>query len=218
LIIQPILDLVSLCAKKGIKNAILSPGSRCAPISLAFARHPDIHARTVSDERSAAFIALGMAQQHEKPVALVCTSGSAAYNYAPAIAEAFFQQIPLLVITADRPPEWIDQWDGQTIRQAEIFGKHVKGFFSFPDEFGHPDKIWHANRLANEAINLACEYPAGPVHINIPLREPFYPETGEEFDFNQEIRCIETLKIPSFRVLLPQFGHILFLLFILKPH
>lgn len=197
MIIQPIIDLVSLCAKKGIKNAILSPGSRCAPISLAFARHPDIHARTVSDERSAAFIALGMAQQLEKPVVLVCTSGSAAYNYAPAIAEAYFQQIPLLVITADRPPEWIDQWDGQTIRQTEIFGKHVKRFISFPDEFGHKDKIWYANRLANEAINLACDFPAGPVHINVPLREPFYPETDEQFDFNEKIRCIEAFKVPA---------------------
>jgi 2-succinyl-5-enolpyruvyl-6-hydroxy-3-cyclohexene-1-carboxylate synthase len=194
LIIQPIIDLVSLCAKKGIKNAILSPGSRCAPISLAFARHPEIRTRTISDERSAAFIALGMAQQLEKAVVLVCTSGSAAYNYAPAIAEAYFQQIPLVVITADRPPEWIDQWDGQTIRQTEIFGKHVKGFFSFPDEFGHPDKIWYANRLANEAINLACALPAGPVHINVPLREPFYPEIEEVFDFNKKIKCIEQLQ------------------------
>jgi 2-succinyl-5-enolpyruvyl-6-hydroxy-3-cyclohexene-1-carboxylate synthase len=134
-----------------------------------------------------------MAQQLEQPVVLVCTSGSAAYNYAPAIAEAFFQQVPLLVITADRPPEWIDQWDGQTIRQAEIYGKHVKGFFQFPDEFGHPDKIWHANRIVNEAINLASEYPAGPVHINIPLREPFYPEDEETFDFSKSVKIIEPI-------------------------
>lgn len=183
--------MVALCAKKGIKDAILSPGSRCAPITLAFARHPEIHSRTISDERSAAFVGLGMAQQIEKPVVLVCTSGSAAYNYAPAIAEAFFQQIPLIVITADRPPEWIDQWDGQTIRQTEIYGKHVKGSFQFPDDFGHPDKVWHANRITNEAINLAKQYPYGPVHINIPLREPFYPETWEKFEFPKEIRCIE---------------------------
>ncbi|MFD2202506.1 2-succinyl-5-enolpyruvyl-6-hydroxy-3-cyclohexene-1-carboxylic-acid synthase [Shivajiella indica] len=194
MIIQPIIDLVSLCAQKGIKNAILSPGSRCAPISLAFARHPDIHARTIPDERSAAFIAMGMAQQIEKPVVLVCTSGSAAYNYAPAIAEAFFQQIPLVVITADRPPEWIDQWDGQTIRQTEIFGKHVKGSFTFPDSFDHRDKVWHANRITNEAINLASQFPAGPVHLNIPLREPFYPEKEEIFDFNREVRSMEPLK------------------------
>jgi 2-succinyl-5-enolpyruvyl-6-hydroxy-3-cyclohexene-1-carboxylate synthase len=132
-----------------------------------------------------------MAQQLEQPVALVCTSGSAAYNYAPAIAEAFFQQIPLIVITADRPPEWIDQWDGQTIRQTEIYGKHVKGFFQFPDEFGHPDKVWHANRIMNEAINLANQFPTGPVHINIPLREPFYPENSESFDFSKTPRIIE---------------------------
>jgi 2-succinyl-5-enolpyruvyl-6-hydroxy-3-cyclohexene-1-carboxylate synthase len=194
LIIQPIIDLVSLCAQKGIKNAILSPGSRCAPLSLAFARHPEIHVRTISDERSAAFIALGMAQQLEKPVVLVCTSGSASYNYAPAIAEAYFQQIPLIVITADRPPEWIDQWDGQTIRQIEIYGKHVKGFFAFPDEFGHPDKIWYAQRLVNEAINTASQFPGGPVHINVPLREPFYPELDEVFDFTRKIKCIEPLK------------------------
>lgn len=193
MILQPIIDMVALCAKKGIKHAILSPGSRCAPITLAFARHPEIHCRTISDERSAAFIGLGMAHQLEKPVVLVCTSGSAAYNYAPAIAEAFFQQIPLIVITADRPPEWIDQWDGQTIRQTEIYGKHVKGSFQFPDDFGHPDKDWHANRITNEAINLANQYPCGPVHINIPLREPFYPETWEKFEFSGEIRCIDPI-------------------------
>lgn len=194
MIIQPILDLVALCAKKGIKHAVLSPGSRCAPITLALTRHPEIHSRTISDERAAAFVALGMAQQLEKPVVLVCTSGSAAYNYAPAIAEAYFQQIPLIVLTADRPPEWIDQWDGQTIRQSEIYGKHVKGFFQFPDEFGHPDKLWHANRMVNEAINLTNQYPAGPVHVNIPLREPFYPETGENFVFDKEVRCIDHLQ------------------------
>ncbi|MCL6258305.1 2-succinyl-5-enolpyruvyl-6-hydroxy-3-cyclohexene-1-carboxylic-acid synthase [Aquiflexum sp. TKW24L] len=193
MVLQPIIDLASICSLKGIKNAVLSPGSRCAPITLAFARHPEIETRTISDERSAAFIAMGIAQQLNQPVVLVCTSGSAAFNYAPAIAEAFFQQIPLIVITADRPPEWIDQWDGQTIRQTEIYGKHVKGFFQFPDEFGHADKVWHANRIVNEAINLANEFPAGPVHINIPLREPFYPEKGESFDFSKPVRIIEPL-------------------------
>ena len=183
LIIQPILDLVAICAKKGIANAILSPGSRCAPLTLAFARHPDIHSRTISDERSAAFIALGMAQQLAQPVVLVCTSGSAALNYYPAIAEAYFQQVPLLILTADRPPEWIDQWDGQTIYQEEVFGKHVKKSFRFPDSFSNEDQIWHAGRLVNEAINLSKQFPAGPVHINIPLREPFYPAEGEKFEY-----------------------------------
>ncbi|RIW15093.1 2-succinyl-5-enolpyruvyl-6-hydroxy-3-cyclohexene-1-carboxylic-acid synthase [Algoriphagus lacus] len=183
MIIQPILDLVAICAKKGIDHAILSPGSRCAPLTLAFARHPNIHSRTIPDERSAAFIALGMAQQQSQPVVLVCTSGSAALNYFPAIAEAYFQQVPLLILTADRPPEWIDQWDGQTIYQEEVFGKHVKKSFRFPDNFSNQDQIWHAGRIVNEAINLSQQFPAGPVHINIPLREPFYPVEGEKFDF-----------------------------------
>ena len=183
MILRPIIELVALCHKKGIEHVILSPGSRCAPLTIAFARHPGIHARTISDERSAAFIALGMAQQLEKPVALVCTSGSAAMNYFPAVAEAFFQQIPLLILTADRPTEWIDQYDGQTVFQSELYGKHVKKSFQFPDSFSSDDQVWHANRMVNEAINLAKQFPAGPVHINIPLREPFYPTENEEISF-----------------------------------
>ncbi len=194
MILQPILDLASICAKKGIKNVILSPGSRCAPLTLAFARHPEIHCRTIADERSAAFIALGMAQQLEKPVVLVCTSGSAMLNYGPAVAEAYFQQVPLVIISADRPAEWIDQLDGQTIRQTGSYGSHVKASFSFPDEFSHPDKAWHAHRISSEAINLAGEYPCGPVHINIPFREPFYPGQREVFSYNDEISTITAIK------------------------
>jgi 2-succinyl-5-enolpyruvyl-6-hydroxy-3-cyclohexene-1-carboxylate synthase len=174
---------VAICAKKGIQNAILSPGSRCAPLTLAFARHPEIHSRTISDERSAGFIALGMAQQLGQPVVLVCTSGSAALNYFPAVSEAFFQQIPLLILTADRPAEWIDQWDGQTIFQEEVYGKHVKKSFRFPDSFTQKDQVVHAGRIVNEAINLSKQFPAGPVHINIPLREPFYPTENEKFEY-----------------------------------
>lgn len=188
MILEPIIDLVAVCHKKGIENAILSPGSRCAPLTIAFARHKGIHTRTVSDERSASFIALGMAQQLEKPVVLVCTSGSAAMNYFPAVAEAFFQEIPLLILTADRPPEWIDQYDGQTVYQHELYGKHVKKSFQFPDSFSSEDQVWHANRIINEAINLAKQCPAGPVHVNIPLREPFYPVENEEISFPEKPR------------------------------
>lgn len=194
MILQSIVDLVAICAKKGVQNAILSPGSRCAPLTLAFARHPEIHTRTISDERSAAFIALGMAQQLEQPVALVCTSGSAALNYYPAIAEAFFQQIPLLILTADRPQEWIDQYDGQTIFQPDVYGKHVKGSFELPDTGNNLDQLWHSSRIVNEAINLAKQFPAGPVHINIPLREPFYPGKGEELIFPEKPRVFNLLK------------------------
>jgi 2-succinyl-5-enolpyruvyl-6-hydroxy-3-cyclohexene-1-carboxylate synthase len=193
LIIQPILDLVAICAKKGVEHAILSPGSRCAPLTLAFARHPDIHARTIADERTAAFIALGIAQQLNQPVVLVCTSGSAALNYYPAIAEAFFQQVPLLILTADRPPEWIDQWDGQTVFQPEVYGKHVKKSFQFPDSFSIQDQVWHAGRIVNEAINLSKQFPPGPVHINVPLREPFYPSENEKFVFPENPREFTTV-------------------------
>lgn len=188
MILSHIIELVAICAKKGIKNVILSPGSRCAPLTLAFARHPDIHTRTISDERSAAFIALGMAQQLEEPVALVCTSGSAALNYFPAIAEAYFQKIPLLVITADRPNEWIDQYDGQTIFQEGVYGNHVKGSFQFPNSIGTEDDSWLAARLSNEAINLSKKFPCGPVHLNIPLKEPFYPTDGESIQFPEKPR------------------------------
>jgi 2-succinyl-5-enolpyruvyl-6-hydroxy-3-cyclohexene-1-carboxylate synthase len=197
LILQPILDLVAICAAQGIRQVVLSPGSRCAPLTLAFARHPEMKVRTISDERSAAFIALGMAQQLKQPVVLVCTSGSAALNYYPAIAEAFFQQIPLLVLTADRPHEWVDQWDGQTIFQEEVYGKHVKKSFRFPDSFAHSDQVWFAQRTVNEAIHLSRQFPAGPVHINIPLREPFYPEPGEVFEFPKQPRTFQ-VESPSF--------------------
>ena len=174
---------MAICAAQGIRQVVLSPGSRCAPLTLAFARHPEMEVRTIADERAAAFIALGLAQQLKEPVVLVCTSGSAALNYYPAVAEAFFQQIPLLVLTADRPPEWVDQWDGQTIFQEEVYGKHVKKSFRFPDSFAHPDQVRHGHRISNEAILVCRQFPAGPVHLNIPLREPFYPEEGELFHF-----------------------------------
>lgn len=189
---QSIFNIAEICARKGMRDMILSPGSRCAPLTLAFVRHPDIETKTISDERSAAFIAIGISQQTQLTTGLVCTSGSAAYNYAPAVAEAFYQQVPLLILTADRPPEWIDQLDGQTIRQENIYGKHVKASYSLPVDYSHPDSKWFIERVVSEAINLTQEYPSGPVHINIPLREPFYPESPIEFDKNSKI--IETVK------------------------
>ncbi|MCX8492226.1 MAG: 2-succinyl-5-enolpyruvyl-6-hydroxy-3-cyclohexene-1-carboxylic-acid synthase [Cyclobacteriaceae bacterium] len=186
--LQPIYDIAELCAQKGVSQAILCPGSRCAPLTLAFAQHPSVTSRTISDERSAAFVALGMAQQMQQPTVLVCTSGSAAYNFAPAIAEAFFQEVPLLIFTADRPKEWIDQWDGQTIRQTNIYGSHVKKSIQLPEDYDHVDAQWYINRAVNEAINLSIEFPCGPVHINVPLREPLYPAKGEKIQFSQVVR------------------------------
>lgn len=190
---QPIYDIAELCARKGANNVVLCPGSRCAPLTIAFTRHPKINKRTLTDERSAAFVAIGLAQQTKAPSVLVCTSGSAAYNFAPGVAEAYFSQTPLLIITADRPPEWIAQHDGQTIHQHEIFGKHVKKSFSLPVDYDHPDSLWAINRIVNEAINLSIQEPAGPVHINAPFREPLYPKSDAAVTFSEEVRVMEEL-------------------------
>ncbi|RZK58855.1 MAG: 2-succinyl-5-enolpyruvyl-6-hydroxy-3-cyclohexene-1-carboxylic-acid synthase, partial [Hymenobacter sp.] len=190
--LQAIFNITEICAQHGITDVVLSPGSRSAPLTLAFARHPAYRGRlrVVPDERAAAFIGLGIAQATRRPVVLVCTSGTAGLNYAPAVAEAFFQQIPLLVLTADRPPEWIDQLDGQTIRQRDLYGAHAKGTFNFPADTAHADAKWHAERLINEAINLTRTFPAGPVQVNIPLREPFYPKPGEELGYETDVKII----------------------------
>lgn len=188
----PIHQIASTCQQKNISDVVLCPGSRCAPLTLAFARQPGMNVRTFSDERSAAFIALGIARQTKRPVALVCTSGTAAYNFAPAIAEAFFSGNPLLVFTADRPREWIAQHDGQTIFQPGIFGKHVKMSYDLPQEYAHPDDRWAINRMINEAINVSMAAPVGPVHINVPLREPLYP-TSQDKEVVPSPRIIESL-------------------------
>ena len=205
--IQAVTNIAEICARHGITDVVLSPGSRSAPLTLAFARHPAYRGRlrVVPDERAAAFVGLGLAQATRRPVVLVCTSGTAGLNYAPAVAEAFFQQVPLLVLTADRPPEWIDQLDGQTIRQRNLYGAHAKAAFDFPPDTTHPDAQWHAERLINEAINLAQAAPAGPVQVNIPLREPFYPRAGEALHYDQNVKIIRedaaTAQLPPAEIL-----------------
>jgi 2-succinyl-5-enolpyruvyl-6-hydroxy-3-cyclohexene-1-carboxylate synthase len=190
---QPIYDIAELCVRKNIKQVVLCPGSRCAPLTLAFARHPRIEARIFSDERSAGFIALGMAQSTGRPVIVVCTSGTAAYNLAPAIAEAYFSQTPLIALTADRPSEWIAQLDGQTIFQSEIFGRHVKQYFQLPQDYDDADSRWAINRITNDAVNLSEAMPQGPVHINAPFREPLYPSKSDDtgIAYSEEIRVIK---------------------------
>ena len=193
-LLQPILDLVDLLYKKGIRDVVISPGSRSAPLTLAAARHPGLRTRVVPDERSAGFTALGMAQMSGLPVVLICTSGSAVYNLSPAVAEACFQEVPLLLLTADRPPEWLYQQDGQTIAQAGIFGKHVKRSYELPADYTHADARWFIERTGSEAVNLCKATPPGPVHVNVPLREPFYPNPDEAFVF-QAGRVVETLPV-----------------------
>ena len=182
-------NLVEICVQKGIEKIIISPGSRNAPLILAFSKHPGIECLSIVDERSAAFFALGIAQQSKKTVAIACTSGTATLNFAPAIAEAFYQKIPLLVLTADRPVEWIDQADSQTIKQNNIFSNYIKKTFQLPQKITSKDDIWYNDRIISEAINT-CQFPdKGPVHINIPFTEPLY----EEFeDKTKKPKIIET--------------------------
>ncbi|MEL6536620.1 MAG: 2-succinyl-5-enolpyruvyl-6-hydroxy-3-cyclohexene-1-carboxylic-acid synthase, partial [Bacteroidota bacterium] len=149
-----------------------------------------IQTEVIDDERTAAFVGFGQALESNNAVVLVCTSGSAGYNYAPAVAEAYFQQVPLLVLTADRPPEWLDQWDGQTIRQQNLYGEHVKKGYQFPVDTYHPDAQWQADRMVSEAINLAHAEPKGPVHINVPIREPFYPTPDQSFAPSETLKVI----------------------------
>lgn len=205
---QPIYNIAELCFSRKITDIVLCPGSRCAPLTLAFTRHPQLTKKTISDERSAGFIALGIAQRKKIPAVLVCTSGTAAYHFAPAVAEAYFSQTPLLVFTADRPAEWIGQEDGQTIYQSEIFGKHVKKSYTLPSEYDHPDNVWVINRIVNEAINLAQQEPAGPVHINAPFREPLYPTTNDPITFSENIRRVEVFQ-PEYNLTAEQESYML---------
>ena len=184
-------SVVALCISKGITNVVISPGSRNAPLTIGFSEHPDIKAYSIVDERCAAFLALGMAQQLKQPVVLVCTSGSALLNYYPAIAEAFYSDIPLVVISADRPVERIDIGDGQTIRQKNVYGNHIlysANLYSeavleeHPKDIKLQQKQWESHRHneqeINKALNTAIE-EQGPVHINVPFYEPLYDTVSE---------------------------------------
>jgi 2-succinyl-5-enolpyruvyl-6-hydroxy-3-cyclohexene-1-carboxylate synthase len=173
-------ELARLCAAKGVKHVVISPGSRSAPLVIAFNGQEGIECLQVIDERSAAFFALGMAQQLHAPVALICTSGSAVLNYGPAIAEAFYQRIPLLVITADRPEEWVDQGEGQAIRQHGVLALHMKRSVQLPRITSDELARWHCGRLINEAIDETLLPVPGPVHVNVPFAEPLYGRTEEQ--------------------------------------
>jgi len=180
--------LAAIMIQKGIDRVVVSPGSRNAPAIIYFAGQKAFSLVSIADERSAGFFALGMAIKTRKPVALLCTSGTAVLNYAPAIAEAYYQKVPLLVITADRPKEYIDQADGQTIRQENIYSNYIRKSFNLPSIIDTAETRWFSERIINEAIDR-CSYPAaGPVHINLPLAEPLY-----QFELNapSEVRVIK---------------------------
>lgn len=174
---QHVHSIAITCGLLGIKHVVISPGSRSAPLVLAFAQHKSFVIHTAIDERSAAYMALGMAQQKQRPVILICTSGTAAANYYPAVAEAFYQKIPLLVLTADRPEELLDQQDGQMINQQNLYGHHVRGFYQLNCYLHGTENHRETTVMVAEAIGKTSFPAKGPVHINIPLKEPLYPNT-----------------------------------------
>ncbi|MEG1543914.1 MAG: 2-succinyl-5-enolpyruvyl-6-hydroxy-3-cyclohexene-1-carboxylic-acid synthase [Tannerellaceae bacterium] len=174
-----ILQLVALLKEHGVKKIVLCPGSRNAPIVHTLATHPDFTCYQVTDERSAGFFALGLALHGGQPAAVCCTSGTALLNLHPAVAEAYYQQVPLVVISADRPTAWIGQMDGQTLPQPDIFGPLVKKSVNLPEVMNDEDE-WHCNRLVNEALLELSHHGKGPVHINVPISEPLFQFTTEE--------------------------------------
>ncbi|WP_409271007.1 2-succinyl-5-enolpyruvyl-6-hydroxy-3-cyclohexene-1-carboxylic-acid synthase [Neobacillus sp. SCS-31] len=164
----------------GIKDVVVSPGSRSTPMAMVMAEHPGLNLHVHVDERSAAFFALGIAKSSGRPAVLLCTSGTAAANYFPAIVEARYSRVPLLVLTADRPHELRDVGAPQAIDQIDLYGKHVKWFteMALPEESA--DMLRYARMVCGRAAAVALQAPAGPVHLNFPFREPLIPDLENE--------------------------------------
>lgn len=181
-----ILQLVALLKAHNIRKIVLCPGSRNTPLIQTIANNPFFSCYPVTDERSAAYFALGLALHGGEPAAVCCTSGSALVNMHPAVSEAFYQQVPLVVISADRPAAWIGQMDGQTLPQPGIFGKLVKKSVQLP-EIHTDEEEWYCNRLVNEALLELNHHGKGPVHINVPISEPLFQFTVQELP---EVRTI----------------------------
>ncbi len=199
--------VIALCQLHNIKHIVISPGSRNAPLTIGFTNHIFFKCYSIVDERCAAFFALGIAQQLQQPVALVCTSGSALLNYYPAIAEAYYSNVPLVVLSADRPKHLIDIGDGQTIKQKNVYGKHVlysanlkldmrtnaidkKTDFvlNSKHQYFNEKKLYKAFKIAATKL--------GPVHVNIPFNEPLY-ETTEIATIHPQPYVFEPKKIKS---------------------
>ena|SRR5690554_884226 len=173
-------SILQLFKAKNIQHIIISPGSRNAPLTIGFASDPFFKCYSIADERSAAFFAMGIAQQLQQPTAVICTSGSAVLNFYPAVAEAFYSQIPLIVVSADRPANKIDIGDGQTIRQVNVLTNHTV-FNANLAEKANQDN----DQLIQKAIQSAIDLK-GPVHINVPFEEPLY-QTQSNYSYLPEI-------------------------------
>lgn len=192
------ITIISLLEQHGVRDVVVSPGSRNTPLINALAVSDSLVKHVVIDERAAAFMALGMARTADSTVALVCTSGTALLNYAPAVAEAFYQGVSLLLLTADRPKQWIDQDDSQTIHQFEALGPFVKGSFDLPDiNSGDREMMWYANRTINQAILLSQKEKKGPVHINMQFNNPLTRELELDIKPERKVTLIDSLSAPS---------------------
>lgn len=181
-----ILQLVALLEAHGVKKIVLCPGSRNIPLVHTLSTHPSFTCYPVTDERSAGFFAIGLALNGGGGAAVCCTSGTALLNLHPAVAEAFYQNVPLVVISADRPAAWIGQMDGQTLPQPGVFGSLVKKSVNLPEIYTDEDE-WYCNRLINEALLEMHHHGKGPVHINVPVTEPVFRFTTEALP---EVRVI----------------------------
>lgn len=177
-------NLIQICKAQGVQHIVISPGSRNAPLTLGFTQDTYFKCYSVADERCAAFFALGMIQQLQQPVAVICTSGSAVLNFYPAVAEAFYSQLPLIVISADRPASKIDIGDGQTIRQVNVLASHTVFNANLQEDVSEENDL-----LINQAILTAISQK-GPVHINAPFEEPLY-EMVEELSVHPKIVPLE---------------------------
>ena len=176
--------LAGLLADAGVTRWMVSPGSRNAPLVASMVKHGGFDLHSFPDERVAAFAALGAAQGPRYPVGVICTSGTAAANLYPAVCEAYYQRIPLLILTADRPPELIDQWDGQTIHQNNLFQPHTQGNFNLPviaPTQDLPAALLSIQTTVQAAIAQTLYPVPGPVHINVPLRDPIYADVDKPF-------------------------------------
>lgn len=165
----------------GIRHVVISPGSRSTPLAYLFAEHPGIKTHVVIDERSAAFFAMGMAKISSHPVVLLCTSGTAGANYYPAIIEAKYARVPVIVLTADRPHELREVGAPQAIDQIHLYGKHVKWFVDLPQPNERETTNNYLQQTCYKAVNTSLQVPRGPVHLNVPLPEPLIPELPVEF-------------------------------------
>ena len=165
---------IEVLARLGVETVITSPGARCAPLTLAAARNTRVEALSILDERSAAFFALGIAKRTHRPVALISTSGTAAANYMPAVIEASLSGTPLIIMTADRPPELRNCSSGQTIDQSKIFGIYVRHYAELALPEATEQMLSYLRQTLVHSVNQLTINNPGPVHLNFPFREPLF--------------------------------------------